>query len=287
MKRWIIGLGLDEDEQGPLELGAWLRETTGAELHALHVCRAPALAGLAEAEVRHGLEALMHERIAATGLGALLESSRIVFSGSPARALLEEACWLDAGLLVGRRAHREATGIVRLGRTVRRLLRWLPRPVGIAAPDLRARDLQRGPIVLALDPSPDSDAAATFARTLATSCGRELAVAHVFDAASEPALRTLPEPLAARTMAALRERAESDLDQAVHRHELGDARLETRTGVAVDELLSIADELNASALVCGSRRISTAERVFGGSVGSALAATSHAPVFVIPPDGGA
>ena len=50
------------------------------------------------------------------------------------------------------------------------------------------------------------------------------------------------------------------------------------------ELLAVANEERASMIVCGSRRLSLAERIFSSSVGTELAAAAPIPVAIIPHD---
>jgi nucleotide-binding universal stress UspA family protein len=281
-KRWLIGLSLATDELGPLELGAWLHHATGAPLQVLHVAEVPSLPKRYRDELEAGLRQMIDQQVAEAGLANQISAPEVSLGRNVARELVERAAALDAGLLIGRAAPRSATAIVRLGRVARRVLRSLPGVVGIVPPDLGRRDIGEGPVLLAIARSGNADASVAFARELAGRLGRELVVAHVFDAFADAAVRTRPPELARRYRLAWQEDARAELDEVVRRQELAGARVLTREGSACDELLAAAAEEGASFIVCGSRRLSVAERVFEGSTGSILAATADVPVFVVP-----
>jgi nucleotide-binding universal stress UspA family protein len=242
------------------------------------------LPGWQREDLRAGLDSLMRAQIEASGMRSMLAHAEIAFAGSPDAGLAEQARVRDAGLILGRRAGRGPVGIVRLGRVVRRVLRRLPSVVGVAAPDLRQEDLRAGPVLLALDAAPESDGAVAFARSLAHAVGRELVLAHARGVEGQALSRALPGPDAERLALALRQHAESALADAIARRGLADLRCITVTGSTPDTLLAIAEDVHAAAIVCGSRRSSLTERVFGGSTSSSLAGVAPMPVFVVPPD---
>ena len=53
-------------------------------------------------------------------------------------------------------------------------------------------------------------------------------------------------------------------------------------GQTVTQLISAARELDACMLLCGSRQLSLAQRMWTSSIGTALASAAHLPVGVIP-----
>ncbi len=281
-KRWLIGLSLAADELGPLELGAWLHQTTGVPLQVLHVAEVPSLPKRYRDELRAGLEQLVDQQIAEAGLADAISAPEVSLGRQAARELVERAAALGAGLLVGRAAPRSASSIVRLGRVARRVLRHLPGVVGVVPPDLERGDIGSGPVLLAIDPSGDGEAAVGFARELAKRTERELLAVHVFDPLAAGAVRTLPPDLAGRYRIAWEEEERSALEDFVRRNELENVRRLTSEGSACDRILEAATRERASFIVCGSRRLSAAERLFEGSTGSLLAATADVPVFVVP-----
>jgi nucleotide-binding universal stress UspA family protein len=278
--RWLIGLSLSSDELGPLELGAWLHEATGARLDAVHVAIVPTLPQRYFAELEQAFREVAERQIADVGLTNQVSSAEVRLGRNVAHDLVERATELGAGLLVGRCAPRSSPAIVRLGRVARRVLRHLPGVVGVAPPDLKRKDIGSGPVLLAIEPESGCDSAVEFARSLSAATGRELLATHVADEAA--AVRFLPADLPRRYRASLEEQAKVALDAFVKRHELADVRVLQAGGSAVEQLLELSRREQASAIVCGSRRLSAAERIFEGSIGSALAANAEVPVFVVP-----
>ena len=57
-------------------------------------------------------------------------------------------------------------------------------------------------------------------------------------------------------------------------------------GPTLHTLLEVAEDVHAAVVVCGSRRLTLAERIFSASVGSELASFAEIPVAVVPPDFG-
>lgn len=281
MSEWLIGLNLSTEELGPLELGAWLHEETGARLRALHVAVTPAaLPRRLVEELEEALQHVLERQIAEAGHAGHIAVSEVRHARNIASELVERAAARDAGLLVGRCAPRSSAALVRLGRIARRVLRRAPGVVGIAPPDLERGDIGSGPVLLAIDPHDDSAATIDFARSLAEPTGRELMPVHAPDRV--PTMTSLGPDLAQRYETAWQADARARLDAFMKRHELGDVRLLQSGGSMVDQLLDISRREEASLIVCGSRRLTTAERIFEGSVGSMLAATADVPVFVVP-----
>jgi nucleotide-binding universal stress UspA family protein len=279
-KRWLIGLSLSSDELGPLELGAWLQETTGARLDVMHVAVVPTLPQRFFDELEQSLHETLDQQVADAGLHAI-GSVEVRLGRNLAHELVERAAALDAGLLVGRCAPRSSAAIVRLGRVARRVLRHLPGVVGVAPPDLKRSDIGTGPVFVAIDPFHDTGDAVDFARSLSSQTGRELVAVNVFDTTG--AVRSLPPDLARRYAATIEDEAQTTLDAFVKRHDLGGVRMLRPRGSAVDQLLELSRGERASLLVCGSRRLSAIERIFEGTLGSMLAANADVPVFLVPP----
>lgn len=73
-------------------------------------------------------------------------------------------------------------------------------------------------------------------------------------------------------------------EEWVDNYGLGGARTETSPGDPVEQTLKLAQAHDASIIVCGSRRLSLADRVFQASTGSTLAAYARRPVVVVPPE---
>jgi nucleotide-binding universal stress UspA family protein len=185
------------------------------------------------------------------------------------------------GVIIGRRAPEADGGLVRLGRVARKLLRRLESPVFVVPPDLEQAHIGAGPIVCAVNLDQHSVDAAEFAVRLGEAIGREVRLVHVIHSSDPIGIGYLPET----TWNDIHRRQRDDAKVTLQRWR-DDAKLPAYTlvsdGRTVPQLISAARELDACMILCGSRRLSAAERLWSSSVGSALAAASHLPVGVIP-----
>ena len=151
----------------------------------------------------------------------------------------------------------------------------------VVPPDLPRSEVGAGPIVVATDLTRDSVPAAKFAHALGRNLGREVLALHVTDAALTEHAASLPtemlpsDPLPLVTVEGVEAFLRAlDLDAVKARIERGDI---------VDTLLIVAEEVDAPVIICGSRRLSTTERVFRSSVGTDLARLATRAVAVVPP----
>lgn len=185
-------------------------------------------------------------------------------------------------LVVGRRAPRVGSPLVRLGRTARRLLRSLPVPVVVVPPDLEAEQIGRGPVLLAVDLTESCGAAAAFAARVAATMARPLMLVH----AVHPPDRGpyVPPDLWGHSMAALHRRSARDLHAWADRHSVGAAERVLEEGPAAHVLDRVATQHDAALIVLGSRQLGGVQRLFMTSLGSELAASAMVPVAVVPPD---
>jgi nucleotide-binding universal stress UspA family protein len=281
--RWIVGLDLRPESEGPARFTRWLVERSraagGERPVFVHV--------LEEEHLRHALRVHHLDAVTAAARGAaerLLSRAgaagelRIV-QGLTAEDALEEArAAADAaGIVVGRAAGREGAAIVRLGRVARRLLRRLASPVVVVPPDLRAEDLGDGPVVALTSLAPDAVPACRLAATLAADLGRPLAICHVARAEVLPYL-----PPEAIDLDGRRASGEEALARWLTAEGLRADRTVVLAGSTVERALEWAEGERAPLLVAGSRHLSTRERLFQTSVGSALASTARIPIVVAP-----
>ncbi len=183
------------------------------------------------------------------------------------------------GIVIGRASGRQPGMLARLGRVARRLLRRLPAPVMVVPPDLSASDIGKGPIMLATDLDDASLPAAAMARELATAFGRELLVASV-----DEALYLLPAyaPEAIVPQASFPRRSTADVQAWTRAHGLHSAHVVVAEGERVTALSSLAVEHDVPFVVCGSRCLGLAERVFSSSTASELARRGERAVLVVP-----
>lgn len=138
--------------------------------------------------------------------------------------------------------------------------------------------------MVAVEASPSSLAAIAFAEALATSVGRPLLAVQAVQGLGGlgTAFMTTAEVTSHRD----RDRQQEIDDLRAFLDGNGHASLAVRPGVGptLHVLLDVAEDVHAAAIVCGSRRLSFAERIFSASVGSELASFAEVPVAVIPPD---
>ncbi len=286
--RWIVGLDLLERSRGATRFAAWLQKHTGDHLMGVHVIEnSPyAFEGPGETEPDFGAWVLQRARES-------LEQNKVASAFAEVDAIeasapedgLEAAIEQGRGeaMIIGRVAARDAHGLVRLGRVARRLVRTLPSPVVVAPADLMEAEVGEGPVIVGVDMHEHSQAAIRFGRALANKIGRPLVLAYV----AEPprSIRSyLPHEFRDKARVENLDRTRARVSSWIGQHELdlGDARVEVRGGAVGPVLTTIATEENACMIVVGSRRLSTAARLFRSSVGSELAANSPIAVALVP-----
>ena len=285
--RWIAGLDLIERSRGAARFAAWMRERTGGHLMGAHVVETMpyAFSGPGETAPDFGDWVLRRTREFAEEIDVAdaFDTFDAIEASAPEDGLVAaiEQGRGDA-LVIGRRAPRAATGLIRLGRVARRLVRVLPAPVVVVPPDLMAGEIGDGPVVVGTDFADDSRSALRFGRELARALERELVLVHV---------ATTPRSIQRYLPRASRKKAAADHVAHVQtnakgwslQHGLEDTRLEVVSGTIAPALVTLATDEDACLVVVGSRRLSVAERLFLSSVGSELAASSPIAVAIIPP----
>lgn len=272
---FVFGVDLTYKSRGALAFAGWLRATlTPEDVEAVHVVP----------RVKDGPATLTRVH---TALGEQLGAAADSF----ARVQVREASGIVEGLgevesfaralVIGRRARSGERALVHLGPVARKLLRGLPLPTIVVPPELDAAALA-GPVVLATDLEAHSERAARFAEQFARDCGRPLVVVYV----AEVHYNEFVEPTDAGWIDMLgkyQREAAAELDRWVDAHGLAADRRVALCGSSVELLLELAEREQASLLVLGSRRLSTAGRVFSFSTASTLAAYAACPVAVVPP----
>ncbi len=291
--KFVVGVDLRHRSDGAVRFAGWLRAHTVAPatstLVGVHVVESGALAALERFDPRSAVlqrlrdEAVMVVR-AAAGEGAV--ETVDVLEGKRAARSLESACiyhHADA-LVIGRKAGINEQALVRLGSVARHLLRALPAPLFVVAPDLDPSTIGAGPIVVAVTPSDAALSACAFATALGGRLGRDVVFVRVV---------TVPEDYAhiywsADALESFRaeyiERARVQLAAWLSAHGYGHARHEVRYGPEVGELVAAAREHDAPLIVCGSRLLGPLERMLTPSTSSELAGHAPCAVAVVPPD---
>jgi nucleotide-binding universal stress UspA family protein len=207
--------------------------------------------------------------------------------------VLDEADRQQADLIVSGTRGQGAVGRALLGSTSSSLVHQAERPVMIVPED---DDDASGPVVIAYDGSDDAAGAIATAGRLFP--GRDAVVVHAWtwpltDTLTERALAAVPIVRDTGIVDALRDAAEQAATQVAQtgrdlaeRHGLS-ARTALReaTEGTWRAVATAADELDAAAVVAGSRGLGGVKSVLLGSVSSALAHHAARPTVIVPPAG--
>ena len=201
-------------------------------------------------------------------------ASRIVGSGGPAQALVEQAEALEADLIVVGR--HEAAGLerLRLGSTAERVAHGSPCPVAIVPPD--ADDAPLGTIAVAYDGREPAEAALEYAAGLARSFSARLVLIAVVEPFTGSHWQTAEYE--GRYRAAIADRADSAAEAL-----RPEVEVEVRMPMgAAGEAIVAACADGVDLLVTGSRAYGPAHAALVGSVSHHLAAHTVCPVIVVP-----
>jgi nucleotide-binding universal stress UspA family protein len=293
--RWVVGLDLRPHSHGAINFASWLRANDKhpdqLRIDGLHVVEARLFNlphGKSHAEVVG--DALKAARVAVSVRGAsdafssidVVESIPLLEGGGDVVDVLTTAAKLATtdAIILGRRAAGQDGALIRLGKVARKLLRRLPAPTFVVPPDLELQHIGPGPIVCAVELDERGAAVAHFGERLAKRLGRSARLVHVIDNGDPIGLQYLPEG----TWDDLHVRQRDDAQNQIVRWRDA-AGLTAYTllaqGQTVPRLISAARELDACMILCGSRQLSLAERMWISSVGSSLAAAAHLPVGVL------
>ncbi len=276
--KWMVGVDLRHGSEGALHWAQWVRgRDSEAEFLAMHAVEIPKgrIGVTPDLElVSRYVHRFVEQRLPGVEV-------RLFEELPPDEALTRGVAVHRAdAMVIGRRSPVQDDTLVRLGAVARRVLRRLVVPTVICPPDLSPDEIRSGPVVVAVRPDDHSAAALAFARTLAGDVGRELAVVSVLPPPFPPGVSYLPAPAY--------QRDEVDAAEVALRRWLAGQpgpALEPMIGEgsAIPTLLRACDELQATAIVCGSRMLSAVERITQTSVGATLAGTAPIPVVLVPP----
>ncbi|TPV93628.1 MAG: universal stress protein [Myxococcales bacterium FL481] len=292
MKHWIIGLDPNERYKGAVDFARmWNDRAAGDQvpkLSALHVhtdrwhaylshaaVYEPALTRLARPappsfdDVRQALPTVDIKHVEADVIETTMEEAA---AAAP-----------DTGLIIGRKVNRHDVSAVRLGTVARRLVRRLAQPLVVVPPDWRWKADEPGPIVVATDLEASSVSAIHFAAKIAKSLSLPLTAVHVL-----PGLdRHIHEATDRKQLDEAREQLVAQAQEHIRRflaeHSVEADRVVAVPGDAIQRLIEFAEDLKPSLIVCGSKRLTFAERIVQASAGSTLAASAPCPVAIVPP----
>ena len=284
--RWLVGLDLLPENTGVFRLLSWLRaREPEAEAIGVHVVETGLFRFLGERvpEILDSARRRAQEAVVeASGDAELFAELDTVAAVTAERGLMDAALRHQAqALIIGRWSRRGQRSLVKLGRVARRILRALPVPVIVTPPDLLRSDLAEGPILFATGLSETSVDAARFAVDLAERSGRPLIVAYVGVPRSHAALYVLDDEMEA-LIEGERRGVEEKARAWAQTHVAEASEVRVVFGQIEGELLDLAEALKASMIVCGSRGLSIAERIFASSTASNLAGLARCPVAVVP-----
>jgi nucleotide-binding universal stress UspA family protein len=285
--RWIAGIDFEDRCTGALQMAVWLRGHAHSEdpqqLTALHVMPERVRRMLlieATAAAPEMVVENMHRVVAEAGVEDPFTDYRAEWAKSVEDGFADAARQLEAtGILIGKAAGDPAPMFGGLGRVARRLLRQLPAPVMVVPRHFVANEIGKGPIMLATDLEASSVPAAAAAHDLARALRRELIVVGV-----EEVSRRVPtlSPQAFVPLSLIERLTPARLRAWALAQGLEKARAIVREGNRVQGLLDVAREEDTAVIVCGSRCLHLAQRIFASSTASELARRAERPVLVVP-----
>jgi len=282
-----ILLATDGSEEAELAAtsAAALAAKTGSELHVVHVRILPpetlhdplsfdtAAREEFERRGRARLEELVG-RLEASG-GAVEGAHFRV--GSPAAEIVAQVEELGVGLVVlgsrGLGAIRRAL----MGSVSDSVVRHAPCPVLVVRDEPLTFPTR---ILLATDGSEEANLAASTAAELTKDTDSELHVVHVGQVVPTVFAATEEEP------ARMAREARRTLDEQVQRIEVGhetEVRAHQRYGGVAEEVVALAEDVEAGLIVTGSRGRGGIRRALMGSVSDAVVRHAHCAVLVVRP----
>lgn len=279
-ERWIVGIDLRPRSDGAVTLATWLHAQApeAIELVGIHVAEA------GEGEEDGGARVRTATEQAVARARAAFVAVEVVAADDPATALATaQQARAARGLIIGRRANSEDAALNRLGSVARRLLRRLVAPTFVVPPDLALARLGAGPVVVAVTPDEASVGAVKIGQKLSAVLRRPLAFVTVVSTPVDYIAPDRVHPVAEERAAQKMRAADATtsawlLEQGVH------GQVFVRRGDTLSQIEVTATELAAPFVVCGSRLLGIAGRLFGLSVSSELAAVAGLPVLVVPSD---
>jgi nucleotide-binding universal stress UspA family protein len=286
--KWIFGIDLDPQHDGPLRFSRWLTEQSSRAgtrsqaqigVHVLPPLRwfEPALEEGEAKSIENRAREAARLRVEAVGANGLTEIDYRVADrvDEALRAMVGEH-HADV-LVVGRHARADERRVVRLGSVARRSMRGLEAAVAVVPPELES--VGDGPVLLTTNMAPDSASPAAFASKLVAELGLSLHVVHVV-ADLTWALSYLP----AASHEHVRQEAIQHHDRLLEAwaHKLGiepEAR-HVLVGDPATKVQTLARELDPSLVICGARKLSALDRWLVSSISNDIAASVPCPVIV-------
>lgn len=291
--KWLIETNLGPRSAGAIAFGHWLgRRDDGHDIVAVHV--AP------ESETQRGERAYpgtgsRANRAQATARASVerwdgprvFDDVLVLENDDPATVVERVTASLDFDVLVvGRVGPADGWSLVNLGRTTRHVLGAMPSPVMVVPPDLDTTGMGRGPIVVGVTADEAAASAAYFCRHLARVLGLPLQLVHVVPPPQVAPMGTVDPAVGFALSSASRvditERGTQRISSWIREQGLHDVPLRVEIGDPVEQLMSVAADLDATIVGCGSHEHSWAAQLLGTSIASRLAAHAKRPTLAVP-----
>jgi len=284
----VVGVDADGRARPALEEALRLGARLGRHVHVVHVMEEPR--GFSPTAALRDYDRLRRERMVLIGrwVHEILRSQSVpggasedqapsveVISGKPMEALLERCREARAaGLVLG--AHGASRRDVFIGGTAARLVGAATCPVLVR----RGPHRPGGPVLVAVDASPESGRALEHGRRAAESAGVELITVTALPSADF--LERVPEEASLDYVAEnARRRMESEVRAFIHRRVGDAARVQIRAGEPWEQIAGAARGAGADLVVMGSHGRTGLKRVLLGSVTERVLRGTDLSVLVV------
>jgi nucleotide-binding universal stress UspA family protein len=293
-----ILLAVDGSEEAGLaaQAAVELCEKTGSELHVVHVGRGtrhvgdtgpvlldPRTEELAQERLDQQAQALLDAEVQKIeGLGGSVSRSHLLRE-HPADQIVRLAEELEARMVVMGSRGRGGIRRALMGSVSEDVVRHAHCPVFVAR-KFGSETLLPARIVLAVDGSPESDAAASIAADLANSADSELYLVHVGPNAHIPDKHMYPVGSVESYFEQAKKEARTFLDGQAERLRAGteaQVHASLRLGSPETAIVEFADEVDAGMVILGSRGLGGIRRALMGGVSDAVVRHARCPVLVV------
>ena len=293
----LLGMDGSEEARGAARLAMTLAENLDSELHLVHVEPVPSIYAYPEV-VAHNPDILVEvdetaERASREKLAAEVEAvggmdkvaGAHVATGRPEAEIVRVAEEIGAGLvIVGSRGLGPIRRAV-MGGVSDSVVRHAHCPVLVVRGTHREGVDLSGPIVLAVDGSEESKLATRAATELSTATGARIHVMYVMPSAEQLYGRHLySEDMRESLVEGARKEGRRFLDGRSEDIQSGGgsvAQTYLGTGRPDEEILDLAEKIDAALVVTGSRGLGGVRRALMGSVSNSLVRHAHCPVLVV------
>lgn len=292
--QWLVGLDLAPSSRGAIVYARWLRERskehpepdTLVGVHVLeHRLLGPLLRSRSPDQVVKEVRAQVRAAAAEVEAADDFASIDVAWDARADEGIRREVAIREpTAVIIGRKARKDATAVIRLGPVAHRLLRTLPAPVLVVPNDLNRSAIEPGPVVAATDLEADSVHACTLARELARHLDRELLICHVVDDPRASLQQYVPVKALTELSEEMKTTGQRMLSAWADVNGFAGVSTRVEQGNALEALSDVALDVRSPLIVVGSRRLSRLERIFVSSTSTELAQNAPCPVLVVPPE---